>query len=120
MSESAGKCRKRYVDNPKDISKLTCTIHGPGHSSDECKVLGDFVTNYAKDGRTKYWLQKPATKKKFIRKNENNSIVQHSVYDIILQDNKKISVKDETHENINSEVDEEKLYKLDKISLDEQ
>ena len=38
MSESAGKRKKKYVDCPKDISKLTCIIHGPGNSSDECKV----------------------------------------------------------------------------------
>ena len=40
MSESTGKRRKMYVYHPKDGSKLTCLIHGPGHSSDECKVLG--------------------------------------------------------------------------------
>ena len=46
MSESAGKYIKRYVDHPKDRSKLTCIIHGPGNSSDECKMLGDFGYKY--------------------------------------------------------------------------
>ena len=32
---------------------------------------------------------------------------------------KQISMKDEAHENINSEVDEDELYRLDKMSLDE-
>ena len=32
MSDIYGKCRKRYVDRLKDISKLTCHIHVPGHS----------------------------------------------------------------------------------------
>ena len=47
-SKSAGKIRKRYVDHPKDRSKLTFLIHGPGHSSDECKVLGYFGSKYYK------------------------------------------------------------------------
>ena len=33
-SETTSKHRKRYVYHPKDISKLTCLIHGPGHSPD--------------------------------------------------------------------------------------
>ena len=31
MSESAGRRRKRYLYHPKDRSKTTCIIHGPGH-----------------------------------------------------------------------------------------
>ena len=38
--ERDDKHRKRYADHPKDRSKLTCLICGPGHSSYECKVLG--------------------------------------------------------------------------------
>ena len=26
------KCKQRYVDHPRDRSKLTCLIHVPGHS----------------------------------------------------------------------------------------
>ena len=51
--ESSGKRRKRYVDSSKIESK-TCLIHGPGHYSDECKVLGDFGTNYSNSKPTKY------------------------------------------------------------------
>ena len=43
---STRKRRKWYVDLPKTESK-TFMIHGAGHSSDECKVLGEFVTKYA-------------------------------------------------------------------------
>ena len=50
MSERAGKHRKSYVYHLQDISKLTCLIHGPGHSSDEFKVLGDFGSKYSKIG----------------------------------------------------------------------
>ena len=53
MSESSGKIRKSYVDYPKDRSKLTCLIHGPGHSSDECKVLVEFGFKYYKSMATK-------------------------------------------------------------------
>ena len=37
--ESADKRRKLYVDQSKRASK-NCMIHGLGHSSDGCKVLG--------------------------------------------------------------------------------
>ena len=47
MGESAGKHRKQYVDHPLGESKI-CLIHGPGHSYDECKVLGDFCVKHAK------------------------------------------------------------------------
>ena len=44
-------------------------------------------------------------------------MVQHAVDDIILQENEDIiSVKYETTENINDEVDENELHKLDKLS----
>ena len=61
-SEIAGKFRKRYTDHTKDRSKLTCLIHHPWHALDECKVLGDFVTKYAKVGPTKDSRKEPATK----------------------------------------------------------
>ena len=63
MSDSAGKCRKSYVDHPKDRSKLNFLIHGPGHTSDECYVLGDFGNKYAKCMPTKYRSQEPAINK---------------------------------------------------------
>ena len=34
-SEIIENCRKRYVDYLKDKSKLTCLIHGIGHSLDK-------------------------------------------------------------------------------------
>ena len=47
MSDSAGKSRNIYLDHPMGESKI-CLIHGPGHSSDECKVLGAFGSKYVK------------------------------------------------------------------------
>ena len=63
MSESAGNNRKRYIYHPKDISKLPCLIHGPRHSSDECKVLGEFGTMYDKCRPTKERMQEPSDNK---------------------------------------------------------
>ena len=50
MSDSTGKHRKRYVDHPNDIYKLTCLVYGPGNSSDKYKVLGDFGFKYYNSG----------------------------------------------------------------------
>ena len=48
INRSAVKSKQRCVDNQRDGSKLTCLIHGPGHSPDECKVLNDFGSKYTK------------------------------------------------------------------------
>ena len=85
MIERTGKSRKRYVDHPNDISKLTFIIHGPGHSSDGCKVLGGFGTKYYKVRTTKDRMQEPETKKRFGRQQENKYVVQHADDDIILK-----------------------------------
>ena len=85
--------------------KLTFLIHGPGNSSDKCKVLINFGSKYAKSRPNKELRQEPANKKKVGIQQENNYIVQHAVDEIILQE-KNAKCKDETHENIESEVDE--------------
>ena len=46
ISKRTGNHRKRYLDHSKDRPKQTYLIRGPGHSSDECKVLGDFGSKY--------------------------------------------------------------------------
>ena len=50
-------------------------------------------------------MHDPETDKKLIRHQNNNAIVKHSAGEIIPQDNKRISVKYEAHENIGYEVD---------------
>ena len=77
MSESAGKFIKRYVVHPKDRSKRIFLILGIGHSSDECKVLGDFGSKYSKIRPTKYRGHDPATVNKFNRHKDNNYIANH-------------------------------------------
>ena len=49
MGKRDGKLKQRYVDNPRDWSQLTCLIHGPIHSSDECLVLNGSGTKYDQD-----------------------------------------------------------------------
>ena len=118
MSEIAVKHRKMYVDHPKDISRLICLIHGPGNSSDECKVLGEFCCRYSKSRPTKDYGHDPVTIKNQYTAREND-IVQHAVDGITLQQNNKLSAEDEAHGNIDSEIDEKDIYWNDNMSLDE-
>ena len=60
--ESAGKRIKQHIDSPMGKSK-TCLIHGPGYSSEERKVLGDFVTKYANSRPTKDRGSSPVPRK---------------------------------------------------------
>ena len=84
--------------------KLTFLIHGSVNPSDKCKVLINFGSKYAKSRPNKELRQDPANKNKVGIQQENNYIVQHAVDEIILQE-KSAKCKDETHENIESEVD---------------
>ena len=104
MSDSAGKHIKRYLDHTRDRSKQTCLIHGPGHSLDECKFLGDFGSKYFKRRNDKDLWHDNANRKKLNIKQENNTIDNHSVDEIILQGNNKVSAKSEAHENMDSEI----------------
>ena len=58
-TESVEKRVKRYVDDSKDRSKTTFLVHGPGHSSYECMVLGYVGFKYNKSRRTKDHGQEP-------------------------------------------------------------
>ena len=64
--------------------------------------MGDFGSKYSKSRPTKDRGHEPETNKIFIIKKDNNAIVQHAVWDIILKDNKKLSSKYESHGNIDS------------------
>ena len=65
MIERPSNRIKSYVDHPKDRSKITCLIHGPGNSSYECDVLGDLGSKYYKISPTKDHRQDPTTKNIF-------------------------------------------------------
>ena len=60
--ESSGKHQKQYVDISKSESK-TCLIHGPGHSSNKCKILGDSGTNYSNSKHTNNQVNNPTPRK---------------------------------------------------------
>ena len=63
----------------------------------------------------------PTPNEKVGNKQQENSMVQHAVDEIILQEIEKenFSVKNETHEKIDDEVEKYQLYDPDKLSLDE-
>ena len=89
--------------------QLPCTVHGAIIYSDECKALGEFGSKYSKFRPTEYQRQETTIKKKCGRQQDNNAIVQHAVDEIYLQYKDKSIVKDETHKNIDDEVDEDEL-----------
>ena len=91
MSESAGKHINIYLNYPKGKSKHICIINVPRHSSDECKVLGNFGSKYIKSRPTKDHGQTPVPGKKFNRQNNNNGILNSAVDEIILHENNKVS-----------------------------
>ena len=64
----------------------TYLIHGPRHSSDECKVLGDFGDKYAKSNPTKDHGNHPIPGNKFNRHLENNAIINNVVDEILLNE----------------------------------
>ena len=66
-------------------------MHGPVHSSDECKVLGYFNYKYSRSRPTKDRVKVPTKMKKFNINQENNYMFQHAVGEIILQKNNKLS-----------------------------
>ena len=47
MGKLDGKRNQRYVDLPRDRSKLTCMIHEPRHYLEKCKILNEFITEHA-------------------------------------------------------------------------
>ena len=90
MGWSTGKIRKRYVDCPTGESK-TFLIHNPQHSSDECKVLGDFGAKCDKGKHTTEHRIHPTSGEKINRNKENNAIVNNMVHEILLNKTQKVS-----------------------------
>ena len=118
MSKSAGKRRNIYVDPPKSESK-TCLIHGPGYSSDEWKVLGDFGSKYVEIRPTKDCGQNPLPRNKFNRHKENSDIVNSALDEALLHENEQLITVKEANENVDSDFDENKLYHIENISLED-
>ena len=94
MGERDGKRKKRYVDRPTGQSK-TCLIHGPVHSSDKCKILGDFGAKYTKGKPTKGHGNHPIPRGKFYIQQKNNAIINNVVDEILLNESQKVSAAKE-------------------------
>ena len=75
-----------------------------------------FGYKYIKIRPTKKRRQEPEFNKKFGKQKDNNAIFQRAVYEILLQEKEKLNLEDETHDSIDDEVDEDELYKIDKMS----
>ena len=73
---------KIYVDILTGKSK-NCLVHGPGHSLEEFKVLGEFGTKYANIRPTKDRGSIPIPRETINRKQENNAIVNNAVDEIL-------------------------------------
>ena len=81
--------------------------------------MGKFGSKYSKTRHTKNYGKDPTTKKRIVRHQEKNSIVQHEVDDIILQKRNNLSAEAEAHNNIESKIVESNLYEIDNISINE-
>ena len=80
------------------------------------------VLNIPNAGPSRSIGRKESTSNKtFITKLDVNSIEQHAFGEIILKETEKenLSAENETHENIDNEVDEDELYEMDKLSRNE-
>ena len=66
-------------------------IHGAGHYSDECKVLGVFGTKYASSQSTKYHRSDPIPRKRLQEKQQNHDIINNVVDELQIIESNKVS-----------------------------
>ena len=81
--------------------------------------MGYFGSKYAKIRPTKYRRQDPVNRKKINRQQENSTIVNRAVNEILLYENQKASAEKRARENNESDFDESELYQIDNMSLDD-
>ena len=100
-------------------SKLkTCLIHGLGHSYGECKALGDFGAKYAKINPTKDHGNNPIPRK-IDSQIENNFIINNVVDGILLNKTQKVSDVREATEFLDSDCNDNNIYQVYEIILEE-
>ena len=75
MGKQNNKHKQRCVARPRDILILNCLIHGPGKSSEQCKVLNNFGTSYAASRTFEELIQEPTSDKSTRKNQEINTIV---------------------------------------------
>ena len=94
ISGRSGNCNQRYINCPRDISKLTFLIHGPGHFSEQWKLLDDFGIKYAVGRPFKDIRHEPTTTNICLGEKEVSDMVQHTVDEILQEDiGRKLSAK---------------------------
>ena len=81
--------------------------------------MEDFGSKYSKRTPSKDCGHDPETRNKFNREQENYAIYNHAVGKIFLQKINKVSAEAEGRENNESYIDENDIYQIDNISLDE-
>ena len=81
--------------------------------------MGFFGSKYAKSRPTKDHDNDNKNRNKFNRHQDNNAIVKQSVDGILHQENNKVSAEEEVHKNTKSDFDENNLYQVDNMSLDD-
>ena len=111
----AQKTTCRY---PTGKSK-TCIIHGPGNYPEECKVLGDFGTKHANSSTTKDHRINPVPRKCFNIHQKINAIFNNAVDEILINETQKLSAEREAQEFLDSDYDDNNLYQVYKMSLEE-
>lgn len=76
-ASSVSKKRRRtdYGRSEEGAEGRVCMLHGPGHSTDECKVLKD----QAKKLKANWSAQHPQKKKSFQQKQELNAMVSNAI-----------------------------------------
>ena len=95
-------------------------IHGPGHYSDEYKVLGELGTKYIAAQPTKDRGSNPIPRKGYHKKQENHTIIDNVMDVLCMVEFKKVSaVNHEAPEFLESDYDENDLYQVENMSLDE-
>ena len=81
--------------------------------------MGDFSFKHDKICPTKDRWHDTAKMNKFNRQKKKYDVVNHAVYEIILQENNKVSDESESHENIEYDLDGNYLHQIENISLDD-
>ena len=81
--------------------------------------MGDFGFKYSNSRTTNNRGHDTTTRKKFNIHQNKNSIVKHTVDEILLNKNNKVSAEDKAHDNIEYNLDENDLYQIYSMSLNE-
>ena len=95
-------------------------IHGLVHYSDECMFFDEFGAKYAAYYHTKNHGSNPISKRGFQIKQANHTIIENMVDEIHMVESKNVSaVNHDAPEFLETQYDENNLYQVENMSLDE-